>query len=330
MMIANYLQAAPWFLPFRILIAGLYCLIISVRNKLYDLGFFKTHTVKTPLISVGNISVGGSGKTILVQSLLEYFIAHKMTPAVLSRGYGRASKGLVLVADQSTLLATLSDSGDEPFLIAHNFPGVPVVVSEDRVKGAKYLTEVFNPDVIILDDGFQHRRLYRDLNILIIDFPAKPKAHVLPWGRLREKRHTIDRADIVLFSKQGRLPDSDYNVEFTLSKKVFDHAGNTIPLAELKGKYGLFAGLGNPLSFFESVHNIHQLSEVQIDFPDHSKYDQKQLDAISKKPTDYWLTTQKDFIKLDPFFCEQNSIYYVKVSGCLPTPLLKDLKKFFK
>ncbi len=327
---ANYLQAARWFLPFRIMFSGLYRLIISARNFFYDHGVFKIHNVKTPVISVGNISVGGSGKTILVQSLLDYFLSNNKKPAVLSRGYGRQSKGLHLVATESTLLGTPGDSGDEPFLIANNFPGVPVVVSEDRVKGAKYIGDIFSPDVIILDDGYQHRRLNRDLNILIIDFPSTQKNHVLPWGVLRENARNSDRADIVLYSKEGQRLRSDFNLDFTLDLDVFDHAGKGLPLATLSGNYGLFAGLGKPHSFFNSVHRIHPASVVQISFPDHSIYGKKQLDAISAYPCDYWLTTQKDFIKLDPRFCKQKSIYFVKVSTRLPAPLFKHLKKFFK
>ena len=326
---ANYLQTTTWFLPFRILFSGLYSLIISVRNLFYDLGIYKVHSVKTPVISVGNLSVGGSGKTILVQSLLDYFLSKNKTPAVLSRGYGRQSKGLHLVSNKSALLGNLSDSGDEPFLIAQNFPGVPVVVSEDRVAGATFLCDSFNPDVIILDDGYQHRRIHRDLDIVIIDFPPTELSHVLPWGRLRENNKNIDRADMVLYSKEGCRAGGDFNLDLKLDLHAFNYDGKRTPLADLVGTYGLFAGLGNPLSFFDSVHDIHRASAVQISFPDHCDYGKKQLAKFSEFECDYWLTTQKDFIKLDPHFCQQFSIHFVKVSTPLPTPLLTHLKQFF-
>ena len=152
MSVTRYLYSANWFLPVRILLSFLYGAIITVRNLLYDLGIFKTHKVPTPIISVGNISTGGSGKTILVQALVEYFRDQNKQPAVLSRGYGRSTKGLLLVADKTTLRADPFSGGDEPFLIAQNHPGIPVVVAEDRVKGAHYLVDNFAPDVILLDD----------------------------------------------------------------------------------------------------------------------------------------------------------------------------------
>ena len=127
MNLSNYLHTAPWFLPVRIVLSIIYGVFIWLRNRGYDLGVFKTHSVKTPIISVGNISTGGSGKTILVQALIQHFLSIQKKPAVLSRGYGRSSKGIVVVADGNGLKATLSDSGDEPFLIAENFKSVPVV-----------------------------------------------------------------------------------------------------------------------------------------------------------------------------------------------------------
>ena len=150
MSLTNYLHTAKWFLPVRVALSIKYGILVSLRNRAYDLGLFKTYKVKTPVISVGNISAGGSGKTILVQALIEHFLGLGKRPAVLSRGYGRSSKGVVVVADDIGLKATVKNSGDEPFLMATNYPGVPVVVSENRVAGARHLEDNFSPDVIII------------------------------------------------------------------------------------------------------------------------------------------------------------------------------------
>ena len=329
MSLSHYLYTAPWFLPVRIVLSIKYGFLIWLRNRAYDFGVFKTLSVKTPIISVGNISTGGSGKTILVQALVQYFLGIQKKPAVLSRGYGRSSKVLEVVADENGLKATLTDSGDEPFLIAENFTGVPVVVSENRVKGAQYIENNFDPDVIILDDGFQHRRLHRDLDILIVDFQSSPKPHLLPWGNLREGIQNISRADLVVFSKNGHQKARENNLVFDMDNWVHDHQKKRIDLFQLKGNYGLFAGLGNPDHFFKLVEACHQPAGIKISFPDHASYSTLQLAEIKDNSCDYWITTQKDFIKLKPAFCKEHRIYFIGVKTTLPAPLAAHLKQHF-
>ena len=329
MSIINHLKTSPWFYPFRIALSVKYGVVIWLRNLLYDLKIFKTLKVKTPVISVGNISSGGSGKTILVQALLEYFFERNLRPAILSRGYGRSSKGLVVVADGKAILASISEAGDEPYLIANNFPNATVLVSEDRFKGADYLEKKFSPDVIILDDGFQHRRLHRDHDLVIIDFPESPRPHLLPWGNLRESQSNISRADIILYSKNGVRPNQEYNLAFDLDNEVYDTTRTAHNINELKGDFGVFAGIGKPAHFFSQVEAIHKPSTVKISLPDHAKYSKDQLDMIRENSCEYWITTQKDFIKLDPRFCDEHNIYFIMVKTSLPQPVLHHLKQYF-
>lgn len=330
MSVIHYLYSATWFLPVRILLSFFYGVVITLRNLLYDLSILKTHRVAIPVLSVGNISAGGSGKTILVQALIQYFIDQKMHPAVLSRGYGRNTKGLLLVADRSTLHEDPFTAGDEPFLIAKNYRGVPVVVAENRVIGAQYLVDNFAPDVIILDDGFQHRRLARDIDLLLIDQPDIQAGHLLPWGQNRESFRGIRRADLLLYSKAGLHDSSTHNLYLELDQYVYDHAGNQHALAGLKEAYGLFAGLGNPDHFFQSFEQHHHAAQVKIAFPDHTQYGLSQKYELSQITCDYWVTTQKDFIKLDPGFCLQQNIYFIKVTAKLPEALTGLLKQNFK
>jgi len=326
MKLTHYLYSATWFLPIRIFLSSVYGFIVWTRNKAYDSGLFKTYSVKTPVISVGNISVGGSGKTILVQALLEHFVRSGKKPAVLSRGYGRSSRGLLVVADENGLKAAIHDAGDEPYLIASNYPGVPIVVSEDRFKGAQYLEKYFNPDVIILDDGFQHRRLHRDLDILIIDFQNSPKPRLLPWGFLRESMANMSRADVVVYSKDGQQITTENNLILELDSFVENHRGETKTLMELKGDFGVFAGLGNPDYFFNDVEAVHGSPIIKISFPDHAKYSALECAEIEENSCDYWITTHKDFIKLEAGFCKTNNIYFIGVKTSLPAPVLKHLK----
>jgi len=323
------LLSSTMFLPLRMFLSVVYLLITDLRNLFYDVGLFKTYSVNTPVISVGNISVGGSGKTILVQALVDYFLARQMKPAVLSRGYGRSSKGLFLVADEHTIKGNPENSGDESFLIARNHPGLIVVVSEDRVAGAVYLRDNFKPDVIILDDGFQHRRLERDLDIILVDQPMESPGHLLPWGRLRERAESIKRADVVIYSKGGLRDEQADNLILTLDDKLYDCTGNRHTFDSLAGQYGLFAGIGNPEYFFNSVQEIHGSAIKKISFPDHTKYKARQLDIISAISCDYWITTQKDIIKLEPEFCRSHNIYYIGVKTTLPPALLDRLKDYF-
>ncbi len=223
----------------------------------------------------------------------------------------------------------VNDAGDEPFLIAKNFPGVPVLVSENRVRGAQYLESKFSPDVIILDDGFQHRRLHRDLDIVIVDFNKTQKPRLLPWGFLRESTGNMARADVVVFSKKGCRENHENNLTFELDNVVKNHLGNDHPLASLKGSFGLFAGIGNPEHFFTQLEDIHQSAEVKISFPDHAQYTASQLAEIENNICDYWITTQKDIIKLDPEFCEKYNIFFIGVKASLPKPLINHLKQHF-
>lgn len=327
----SYLHKAPWFFPTRILLSFIYALVSGLRNKLYDTGLLKTQSVETFVLSVGNLSVGGSGKTILVQALLKYFINHNINPAVLSRGYKRSSRGVFLVADKNTLLGNPANSGDEPYLIAQNYPGVPVVVAENRFSGAQLLQETFHPDVIILDDGFQHRRLHRDLDLLILDQNrSADNRHLLPWGRLRESHKNQARADVILFSKGASNGKPDHDLIFELFDYVLDAFGKKHSLDSLQGTCGLFAGLGNTEHFFTSVTSLVGASKMQLSFPDHAAYSLRDLNRIKDGNCEQWITTQKDFIKLDPDFCKQHKIYYIKVQTALPAALLDTLKQHFK
>lgn len=330
MSLLNYLHSAVWFLPARILLSGVYFLLTETRNKFYSWGVLPTHRVDIPIVSVGNISTGGSGKTILVQTLISFFQDKKMSPAVLSRGYGRETKGLLLVADKDGLNNDVRSSGDEPSLIARNYPGVPVIVSEDRVLGAKYLLAEFRPDVIILDDGFQHRRLYRDLDILLYDSQKDIASHILPWGNLREPEKNTRRADLILNSKSGVQGNVSHDLIIEIADTLVGHDGETLSFSAVSASYGLFAGLGNNTSFFNIVESALGIPTDKLSFPDHTSYPVNQLNKITNSRCDVWVTTQKDFVKLSPGFCKENNVFYLPVIARTPEALELLLKQYFK
>ena len=194
----DFIKVNEWLMP----LSWLYGVGVLVRNKLFDLGVLKQKSYSIPVISVGNITVGGSGKTPHVEYLVN-LLKDRVKTAVLSRGYKRKSKGYIL-ADCSV---TMSDIGDEPFQMARKFDNVYVAVDRDRRNGINRLTgdsETSDVDVILLDDAFQHRYVKPGINILLVDYHRLIiYDKLLPAGRLREPLSGKNRADIVIIERAG-------------------------------------------------------------------------------------------------------------------------------
>ena len=183
----------------------IYGFIVFVRNKLYDWNILKSKKVDgVEVICIGNIVVGGSGKTPAVQYFCKKYLAEGKKVGILSRGYkGKRENDLLLVRDESGILASALESGDEAFLHSLSLP-VPVVVCSNRYEGAKYLKEKCGVEVVIMDDGFQHRKLLKDKNIVLID-ATNPFGgdNYLPKGRLRESVNELKRADEIIITKSN-------------------------------------------------------------------------------------------------------------------------------
>jgi len=177
-----------------------YYLILKIRHYLYDTGFFKSYKFDIPIISIGNLSVGGTGKTPHTEYVVKELMQFKRV-AVLSRGYGRKTKGFRFVETTDKAI----DTGDEPLQIKRKFPAVTVAVDGDRVRGIRTLMEMeesVKPEVIILDDAFQHRRVIPTMSILLIDYNLPPyKDNLLPFGKLRDLPSQMHRAGIIIVTK---------------------------------------------------------------------------------------------------------------------------------
>ncbi len=300
-------------------IAIIYTLIVLVRNKLFDLRVFTSVEYDFPLIAVGNLRVGGTGKTPMIGYLLRMLHANTET-AVLSRGYGRKSKGFLLANDNSSA----EQIGDEPLLIKSTFPSVNVAVDEKRVRGVEKLRRLQNePEVILLDDAMQHRSIRPGLLILLTaynklfldDFP-------LPAGRLREPKSAANRADVIVVTKcPTSLSIEERNTLETRIKTVsnkpvffaYESYNSLRPLTEgLKevsltdlSHYSvvLFSGLADPSNLLnwvrESAENVNH-----IEFNDHhwfSETDFERIKSVFEKTTSekkLVLTTQKDAIRI--------------------------------
>jgi tetraacyldisaccharide 4'-kinase len=182
-------------------LSWLYAGVMAVRNLAFDLGFLRVTRLTVPVIAVGNLTAGGTGKTPLVEWIVRRLLERGRKVGVVSRGYGRRSSGVVIVSDGARVLADPGEGGDEPVQIARKFPAARVVVGERRAEAAEIARKTLHADVLVLDDAYQHRSLHRDLNILVLEAGKDlRKEPILPAGLRRESLRGLDRADVLAVS----------------------------------------------------------------------------------------------------------------------------------
>jgi tetraacyldisaccharide 4'-kinase len=282
---------------------------VVLRNALYDRGIFKARRLARPVISVGNISVGGSGKTPLVIALGELLKQRGISFDVLSRGYGRNSPETLIVDP----LGSPTQFGDEPLLIARKLE-VPVIVGADRYRAGLLAEEKFSSRLHLLDDGFQHRRLHRDLDIVLL--PEKDlNDKLLPAGRLREPLSSLRRADAVVLFHPVTLPDFDGKV--LQAKRV-------VSLAGAGGRAFAFCGIARSQQFFESIKSFGvEIAGKQV-FKDHICYRQADVAGLlhAKQSTgaDFFITTEKDLINLGPLAAQLQPLHIAELRVELKAP----------
>jgi tetraacyldisaccharide 4'-kinase len=304
------------------LLSILYQLIQALRVRLYARGIFKSRGLPCKVISVGNITSGGTGKTPVVELLVRLLQSKGFKVAVLSRGYKRQSRGKVLiVSDGDKILLEPWQAGDEPYLLARNLKNTPILVGKNRYRLGKYAREKFGIDIVILDDGFQHLALARDLNILLLDASHPFGNHrVLPRGLLREPISSLRRAHILLLSRVQKTPHPEIYYHYRklgLSIPIFQSrqraqilinilTGESKGVAYLKDKKIMaFCGIANPDSFKELIQELGGNVVFLMTFKDHHRYKISQLKKIEESSkalsTDIVLTTEKDYVRLLPY-----------------------------
>lgn len=317
----------------------IYGFFVSLRNKLYDYKILKSYDFDVPVISVGNITVGGTGKTPHTEYLIKLLKA-QFRVAVLSRGYMRKSKGFRLVLVDSEV----EEVGDEPLQMKKKFPAVTVAVCEDRVEGVRQLLGMSPPpDVVLLDDAFQHRKINPGLNILLMDYNKPMKNdYMLPYGRLRENRKQGHRANIIIITKcpseispiTRRIMAKDVNLfpyqELFFTTVIYNRFFPAFPEAPVMDLFAdirrmgiiLVTGIASPEYVVEYVGNLSAEVDTAI-FPDHHIFTDKDIHMIIKK---YYqlkssrkiiLTTEKDVVRLtncEMFTTEiKSSMYYLPI-----------------
>jgi tetraacyldisaccharide 4'-kinase len=309
------------FLNYPLLpLSALYAGIMRTRNWLYDSGLLASHAFPVPVINVGNLTVGGTGKTPHVEYLVR--LLRDRQTAILSRGYKRQTTGFVLADEQ----ATAATVGDEPFQYYQEFKGLTVAVCEDRVSGIRHILRLFPAtEVILLDDAFQHRPVQARWNILLTDYNRLfYQDAVLPAGRLRESRAGARRADMVVVSKCPEHLPAVAQSQISARIRQYTHSGvpvffsyylyrEAVPFGsagQCGREIGLITGIARPEPLLRHLEKAGFRVLRHFNFPDHHTYKQQDIQEFSNFVASAGqvslLTTQKDWTRLlDPAFREQ-------------------------
>lgn len=298
-----------------------YGLISKLRNKLYDKGILKETKIDANVISVGNLTTGGVGKTPVVMAIAKYFVDRDEKVAVITRGYGGKLSGnkVNVISDGINLFYNAEQAGDEAYLLAVNLNMCPVLTCKDRVKAAKYAVEKFGAKKIILDDAFQHRRIARDLNILLVDSEMVfGNEKLLPAGPLREGIEAFSRVDKLVIMNKSFNTERANKLAKIMGKKFAcpSFVCKTIPdyIYNIKTGDNLVSGeavtalcaIGQPSQFFKFLELDYEILDKVI-YDDHHRYIKSELSCIKGNI----ITTEKDAVKLAKF--DMDNIFALKL-----------------
>ena len=305
-----------------------------VRNYLYKKDILKSSKPNAYIVSVGNLTTGGTGKTPITAEIAKYFAEQGYKTAILSRGYGGklSNKNVNIISDGETIFFNPIDSGDEPNWLAQNCKGVYVLTCSSRVKAAEYAYRELGCARIVLDDGFQHRKLERDKNILVVDASKKfSNGCLLPAGALRESVTEVQRADVIVVTNKSfddraaktyaRYLRKTYKKPAVVCSLVPDFVYNLKDGLPLSDDYKqnpaviAFSAIGQPEQFYSLLRRYDIIETV--DFPDHHIYTeediQKLFDLKQKYDADLFITTEKDAVKLKELKVNLDNFYALKL-----------------
>lgn len=292
---------------------------VRLRNLAYDAGLLRARRLSCRVVCVGNLTVGGTGKTPLVLALADALVRQGAKPCILLRGYGGSAPDGAVVSDGREVLLDWRRAGDEAVLLARRLPGVPVVVGGDRVRAGAQALARFSPDVLLLDDGFQHRRLHRDVDLVLLD-AADPwgGGRLLPAGRLREPAAGLRRAHAALVTRADEAGDREALrravagwgiarmawARHRPAALVESGRGPERPPDALRGR-AVFAlsGIGRPASFHRTLGALGARVVGAETFPDHHPYGEADRTAVSAAAAasgaEWIVTTEKDLVRLE-------------------------------
>lgn len=308
------------------IISKIYGMVVRKRNLKYDSLQELLFRADVPVISIGNLSAGGTGKTPFVRLIAEKLIGMGRKPAVIGRGYKKRLKGILYVSDGSEIKYKAEECGDEMYMLADLLP-VPVIAHEQKYEAALKAQEIFDIDSIIIDDGFQHRKLHRDLDILLIDNDTVQQQYLLPKGRLREPLDSIKRADIVCCradiaaDKLGEIIKYKRDIIIYQPKILRPYKLNKTEITNeelivLKKGSIAVSGIAKPDGFESVLRNDSYNVVRHIAYKDHFRYKTSTVEKIIGECLAYNLiniiTTEKDAVKLK-IFSDVFDKYEIKV-----------------
>ncbi len=298
----------------KTLLSKIYGKFVSKRNDKYDNKEKELIKLDVPVLSVGNLTVGGTGKTPFVQMLGKVVFSLRKTPGIIGRGYKRDSKGEVIISDGKKIFTDAETGGDEMVLLAETL-SCPVIAHDNKAEGAKTLREKFNVDAVIIDDGYQHRRLHRDLDVVLVDKDTIENPNLIPEGRLREPLESLNRANVICLTGDAKISEDfkQFLNEDAIIMKVAPVPGKPYKLNNpdicedreinyVKKGVIAFAGIAKPERFYSMLKNLRFNIVDSVDFDDHHKYNEKDIKKLISLAKENNLesiaTTEKDMSKL--------------------------------
>ena len=295
--------------------------ISKLRFKLYGWGILKSYSFDVPVISVGNISMGGTGKTPMVDWIVNQLLLHNKRPCVITRGYNRKSNKMIIINNNENNTYTLNQIGDEPFALLKEYPNVSMVVSNNKIAAINIAIDKLNVDVIVLDDGFQSLYIKRDLDVVMINVNDK---NIIT----RESLSSVGRSDVVVFKPFDGLSSKNYNKILNKIKgyKILKVAAQALfsiegvnPLNDMKKTEPMVAvcGIGDSGSFKKSLINNNMIIKELVSYGDHHNYtagDMKFIyDKMIKNDCQTIITTTKDYYKLSALNKRNKKIIMLKI-----------------
>lgn len=318
-------------LVFLRLVSYLYKFAVQTKLSLFNWGILRKVKLPAYVISVGNLTVGGTGKTPTAQKIAEIMSNRGYRVVILNRGYrSHWDKNIGVVSDGKQISMTAYEAGDEAYLMAKTLPNIPVIIGKNRAVTGKYAVEHFQAEVIVMDDGYQHWRLARDLDIVLVDtITMFGNGNVLPRGILREPLKNLNRADLFIFTKTNqssamnkillRETIARYNNQAPIAESIhkpqnfveigewYNNAGRQIALEPLQGKKAIvFSAIGNPVSFEQTVVSMGVTLLEAVRYPDHHDYGMSEMQYINDRAKELnavaVITTTKDAVKIPTEF----------------------------
>ena len=318
--IQQHWYGAPGWLRVLLPLEIIYCFITSLRRFCFRVGIVRSEKISVPVIVVGNITVGGTGKTPVVVALCSALKQAGYNPGIVSRGYGAEPPHIPFAV---TAQSHAAESGDEPLLLALS-TDCPVVIAPDRVAAARFLLSQYDCDVIISDDGLQHYRLHRDFEIAVVDGArGLGNGHCLPVGPLRESASRLDTVDAVLVNtartSRDQLREPHYAFRLLPRAFVSLRDGREVsPEQWSQPRVHAVAGIGNPGRFFNTLRELG-LDLIEHPFPDHHEFIADDLKFGNALPV---VMTEKDAVKCVGLNSTAPEFWYLSVDATLPDSLI--------